>query len=97
MDALEDNDDVQDVYANFDIPEGVLEPSRPDRKACPQAEGLRCRIPASMQIEVSDTAFVQSLRAYLQSRAVPREPSRAQTSSRSRASGHALLDEARPG
>jgi YebC/PmpR family DNA-binding regulatory protein len=25
MDALEDNDDVQDVYANFDIPEGVLE------------------------------------------------------------------------
>jgi YebC/PmpR family DNA-binding regulatory protein len=25
MDALEDNDDVQAVYANFDIPEGVLE------------------------------------------------------------------------
>ena len=25
MDALEDNDDVQDVYANFDIPDGVLE------------------------------------------------------------------------
>jgi transcriptional/translational regulatory protein YebC/TACO1 len=25
MDALEDNDDVQDVYANFDIPEGMLE------------------------------------------------------------------------
>jgi YebC/PmpR family DNA-binding regulatory protein len=25
MDALEDNDDVQDVYANFDIPEAVLE------------------------------------------------------------------------
>ena len=25
MDALEENDDVQDVYANFDIPEGVLE------------------------------------------------------------------------
>jgi YebC/PmpR family DNA-binding regulatory protein len=25
MDALEDADDVQDVYANFDIPEGVLE------------------------------------------------------------------------
>lgn len=25
MDALEDNDDVQGVYANFDIPEGVLE------------------------------------------------------------------------
>ena len=25
IDALEDNDDVQDVYANFDIPEGVLE------------------------------------------------------------------------
>jgi transcriptional/translational regulatory protein YebC/TACO1 len=25
MDALEDNDDVQDVYANFDIPEHVLE------------------------------------------------------------------------
>ena len=25
MDALEDNDDVQDVYANFDIPEGILE------------------------------------------------------------------------
>jgi YebC/PmpR family DNA-binding regulatory protein len=25
MDALEDNDDVQDVYANFDIPEQVLE------------------------------------------------------------------------
>jgi YebC/PmpR family DNA-binding regulatory protein len=25
MDALEDNDDVQDVYSNFDIPEGVLE------------------------------------------------------------------------
>ena len=25
MDALEENDDVQAVYANFDIPEGVLE------------------------------------------------------------------------
>ena len=25
MDALEDNDDVQDVYANFDIPDGLLE------------------------------------------------------------------------
>jgi YebC/PmpR family DNA-binding regulatory protein len=25
MEALEDSDDVQDVYANFDIPEGVLE------------------------------------------------------------------------
>jgi YebC/PmpR family DNA-binding regulatory protein len=25
MDALEENDDVQDVYANFDIPDGVLE------------------------------------------------------------------------
>ena len=25
MDALEENDDVQDVYANFDIPETVLE------------------------------------------------------------------------
>jgi YebC/PmpR family DNA-binding regulatory protein len=25
MEALEENDDVQDVYANFDIPEGVLE------------------------------------------------------------------------
>jgi YebC/PmpR family DNA-binding regulatory protein len=25
MDALDDNDDVQDVYANFDIPERVLE------------------------------------------------------------------------
>ncbi len=25
MDALEENDDVQDVYANFDIPENVLE------------------------------------------------------------------------
>ena len=25
MDALEENDDVQDVYANFDIPEHVLE------------------------------------------------------------------------
>ncbi len=25
IDALEDNDDVQDVYANFDIPELVLE------------------------------------------------------------------------
>jgi len=25
MDALEDNDDVQDVYSNFDIPEGILE------------------------------------------------------------------------
>ena len=25
MDALEDNDDVQDVYANFDVPERVLE------------------------------------------------------------------------
>jgi transcriptional/translational regulatory protein YebC/TACO1 len=25
MDELEDNDDVQDVYANFDIPERVLE------------------------------------------------------------------------
>jgi transcriptional/translational regulatory protein YebC/TACO1 len=25
MDALEENDDVQEVYANFDIPERVLE------------------------------------------------------------------------
>ena len=25
VEALEDNDDVQDVYANFDIPEQVLE------------------------------------------------------------------------
>jgi transcriptional/translational regulatory protein YebC/TACO1 len=25
IDELEDNDDVQDVYANFDIPEQVLE------------------------------------------------------------------------
>jgi transcriptional/translational regulatory protein YebC/TACO1 len=25
MDALEENDDVQDVYANFDIPERILE------------------------------------------------------------------------
>jgi len=25
VDALEENDDVQDVYANFDIPEAVLE------------------------------------------------------------------------
>jgi YebC/PmpR family DNA-binding regulatory protein len=25
MEALEENDDVQDVYANFDIPEGVME------------------------------------------------------------------------
>jgi len=25
IDTLEDNDDVQDVYANFDIPEQVLE------------------------------------------------------------------------
>jgi transcriptional/translational regulatory protein YebC/TACO1 len=25
VDALEDNDDVQDVYANFDISEDVLE------------------------------------------------------------------------
>ena len=25
IDELEDNDDVQDVFANFDIPEGVLE------------------------------------------------------------------------
>jgi YebC/PmpR family DNA-binding regulatory protein len=25
VDALEDSDDVQDVYANFDIPEGILE------------------------------------------------------------------------
>ena len=28
IDALEDNDDVQDVYANFDIPEQVLEARR---------------------------------------------------------------------
>jgi transcriptional/translational regulatory protein YebC/TACO1 len=25
VDALEENDDVQDVYANFDIPDAVLE------------------------------------------------------------------------
>jgi len=25
MDALEDNDDVQDVYANFDIDDAVME------------------------------------------------------------------------
>jgi YebC/PmpR family DNA-binding regulatory protein len=29
MDALDDNDDVQDVYANFDIPERVLETVAP--------------------------------------------------------------------
>jgi transcriptional/translational regulatory protein YebC/TACO1 len=27
MEALEENDDVQDVFANFDIPEAVLETS----------------------------------------------------------------------
>ena len=27
IDALEDSDDVQEVYANFDIPEDVLEAS----------------------------------------------------------------------
>jgi transcriptional/translational regulatory protein YebC/TACO1 len=25
VDALEENDDVQDVYANFDIPDAILE------------------------------------------------------------------------
>ena len=25
IDALEDHDDVQDVYANFDIPDDILE------------------------------------------------------------------------
>jgi transcriptional/translational regulatory protein YebC/TACO1 len=25
MDALEDNDDVQNVYANFDIPDAIME------------------------------------------------------------------------
>ncbi len=25
IDALEDNDDVQDVYANFDIPDEILQ------------------------------------------------------------------------
>jgi transcriptional/translational regulatory protein YebC/TACO1 len=25
MEALEDNDDVQNVYANFDIPDGVMD------------------------------------------------------------------------
>jgi transcriptional/translational regulatory protein YebC/TACO1 len=25
IDALEDSDDVQEVYANFDIPEAILE------------------------------------------------------------------------
>ena len=45
IEALEDNDDVQDVYANFDIPEQVLEAvaavggaradaDRRDRPAC---------------------------------------------------------------
>jgi YebC/PmpR family DNA-binding regulatory protein len=29
MDALDENDDVQDVYANFDIPEGVMEAVAP--------------------------------------------------------------------
>ena len=29
IDALEENDDVQDVYANFDIPEQVLEAVAP--------------------------------------------------------------------
>jgi transcriptional/translational regulatory protein YebC/TACO1 len=29
MDALEENDDVQDVYANFDIPERILETATP--------------------------------------------------------------------
>ena len=36
IDALEDNDDVQDVYANFDIPEQVLEAV--DRLAARRAE-----------------------------------------------------------
>jgi len=30
MEALDDNDDVQDVYANFDIPDRLLEGSTPD-------------------------------------------------------------------
>jgi transcriptional/translational regulatory protein YebC/TACO1 len=25
MDAIEDNDDVQDVYSNFDIPDDIME------------------------------------------------------------------------
>ena len=32
VEGLEDNDDVQDVYANFDIPESVLEAVAPPRR-----------------------------------------------------------------
>ena len=38
VEALEDNDDVQDVYANFDIPEAVLE-ARPRLELRRQTSG----------------------------------------------------------
>ena len=39
IDALEENDDVQDVYANFDIPEHVLEAVASLRLTAPSSAG----------------------------------------------------------
>ena len=33
IDALEDCDDVQNVYANFDVSDEVMQPSTPERGA----------------------------------------------------------------
>ena len=45
MDALEDHDDVQDVYTNFDIPDEILAgaSSRRVRRAVPGAAAVRRR------------------------------------------------------
>ena len=40
IDALEDNDDVQGVYANFDIPEAVLEAAV--TRSIPGRSGRNC-------------------------------------------------------
>jgi transcriptional/translational regulatory protein YebC/TACO1 len=42
MDALDDNDDVQDVYANFDIPEELIEELEQGADPPPPAVATRC-------------------------------------------------------
>ena len=46
VEGLEDNDDVQDVYANFDIPEAILEAVATLRSTSSLRDTLRCVVPA---------------------------------------------------
>ena len=47
IDALEDSDDVQNVYANFDVSDEVMESSTRNRPECPplRREGGHFAVP----------------------------------------------------